>query len=193
MNDLDLRTALHRDADLVGEPSPDLLDQLVRRRQHQRHRRTVMFTAAVAVVVLAGGIPVATSVFARSESGPATQTTVAPTPTPTPTAPPSAPPSAPPIVDVEPVCDFAAVAAALPPDTADHTYALVRGQGEVCSGVWAAAGYTEAELLDGQWWSDGQAGLFRYVDGSWRFMPRDPHCDDAGIPKAVYQRACMVD
>ena len=77
MNDLDLRTALHRDADLVGEPSPDLLDQLVRRRQHQRRQRAGMVTSALAVVVIAAGIPIGTSLLARSDGGPATD----PTPT----------------------------------------------------------------------------------------------------------------
>jgi hypothetical protein len=80
MNDLDLRTALHRDADLVGEPSPDLLDQLVRRRQHQRRQRAGMLTSALAVVVIAAGIPIGTSLLARSDGGPATETTVNPTP-----------------------------------------------------------------------------------------------------------------
>jgi hypothetical protein len=97
MNDLDLRTALHRDAELVGEPSPDLLDQLVQRRQHQRRQRAGMLTAGLAVVVIAAGIPIGTSLLARSDGGPATETTVVltpsvtpeavPTPTPTPTTP----------------------------------------------------------------------------------------------------------
>jgi hypothetical protein len=96
MNDLDLRTALHRDADLVGEPSPDLLDQLVRRRQHQRRQRAGMLTSALAVVVIAAGIPIGTSLLARSDGGPATD----PTPTvgteaPTPTAAVEAEPAAP--------------------------------------------------------------------------------------------------
>jgi hypothetical protein len=105
MNDLDLRTALHRDADLVGEPSPDLLDQLVRRRQHQRRQRAGMLTSAVAVVVIAAGIPIGTSLLARSDGGPATDptptvSTEAPTPstaTPAPatTAPPSSPAATP--------------------------------------------------------------------------------------------------
>jgi hypothetical protein len=99
MNDLDLRTALHRDADLVGEPSPDLLDQLVRRRQHQRRQRAGMLTSAVAVVVIAAGIPIGTSLLARSDGGPATDptptvSTEAPTPsTATPAPATTAPPS----------------------------------------------------------------------------------------------------
>jgi hypothetical protein len=93
----------------------------------------------------------------------------------------------------DPVCDFAAIDAALPEDTPDHTYALYRGDGELCEGVWAAAGYTEAKLLDGEWWPDGQAGLFEYLDGEWTFHRRGEYCDVVTLPIAVYQRACMVD
>jgi hypothetical protein len=94
MNDLDLRAALHRDADLVGEPSPDLLDQLVDRRRHQRRTRAAMITAA-AVVVIAAAIPVGSSFFLRSEGSPATQSTT-PTIESTPPATPSeSPESAP--------------------------------------------------------------------------------------------------
>jgi hypothetical protein len=84
MNDLDLRTALHRDADLVGEPAPDLLDQLVQRRQHQRRQRAGMLTAGLAVVLIAAGIPVGAAFMTRSEGAPAAHTTVAPTPSVTP-------------------------------------------------------------------------------------------------------------
>lgn len=84
MNDLALRTALHRDADLVGEPSPDLLDQLVRRRQQQRRKRAGILAAAAAVVLIGGGIPVVSSLTMGSHDAPATQTTIPSTP-PTPT------------------------------------------------------------------------------------------------------------
>ena len=80
MNDLDLRTALHRDADLVGTPSPDLLDQLVQRRQHQRRQRAGILSAVAAVVVITAGIPVGQSLLTRADGGPASETTVAPTP-----------------------------------------------------------------------------------------------------------------
>jgi hypothetical protein len=80
MNDLDLRTALHRDADLVGLPSPDLLDQLVRRRRHQQRQRAGVLAAVLGVVVIAAGVPVGQSLLARSDAGPAGETTVAPTP-----------------------------------------------------------------------------------------------------------------
>ena len=77
MNDLDLRTALHRDAELVGSPSPDLLDQLVQRRRHQQRQRAGVFAAVLGVVVIAAGIPVGQSLLARSDSNPASETTVA--------------------------------------------------------------------------------------------------------------------
>jgi hypothetical protein len=81
MNDLALHTALHRDADLVGEPSPDLLDQLARRRQHQRRQRAGILAAAAAVVVVVGaGIPVVSSLTMRSDAGPAARTTIPSTP-----------------------------------------------------------------------------------------------------------------
>jgi hypothetical protein len=80
MNALDLRTALDRDADLVGEPSPDLLDQLVRRRQHQRRQRAGILATAAAVVVIGAGIPVVSSLTMRSDVAPATQPTTASTP-----------------------------------------------------------------------------------------------------------------
>lgn len=87
MNDLDLRVALQRDADLVGEPSPDLLDQLVDRRRLQRRQRSALLGAVAAVVIIAAGIPIASSLVTRSEGGPATRTetpTIAPTPSVTP-------------------------------------------------------------------------------------------------------------
>lgn len=79
MNDLnldgvDLRAALHRDADLVGEPSPDLLDQLVRRRAHQHRQRAGLIAVAAAVAVIGAGIPVGASFLTRSHAAPATQT-----------------------------------------------------------------------------------------------------------------------
>lgn len=85
MNDLDLRAALQRDADLVGAPAPDLLDQLARRRQLQRRQRAGVLAAAAAVVVIAAGIPVGASLVTRSDGGPATRTTVEPAPSVTPT------------------------------------------------------------------------------------------------------------
>jgi len=72
MNDLELRTALHRDADLVGEPPADLLDRLARRRRHQRRQRA----GVIAVVALvAAGVPLGVSLTARSHAAPATHRT----------------------------------------------------------------------------------------------------------------------
>ena len=85
MNDLDLRTALHRDADLVGEPNPDLLGQLAVRRDKQRRQRAGMLAAALGVVVIAAGIPVGSSLLTQSDPGPAVEITgPAPTVTPEP-------------------------------------------------------------------------------------------------------------
>lgn len=99
MNDLDLRLALHRDADLVGEPSPHLLDDLARRRQHQRRQSAGILAAAAAVVLVGAGIPVVSSLALRSHTAPATQQTLAPTPPvseeSTPTTPPAATATAP--------------------------------------------------------------------------------------------------
>jgi hypothetical protein len=209
MNDLDLRTALHRDADLVGEPSPDLLDQLVQRRQRQRRQRAGMLTSALAVVVIAAGIPVGSSLLARSDGSPASETTVDdPTPSVTPeilptTAPATLPVPVPvpepevqaPAADPVTCPDLDTLRAALPADTAERRFTMVSGEEPVCSQGWAAAGYSESTFLDGEWWPDGQAGLFRYVAGSWTWLDRYTSnvCDDTGIPAEVWQRACNVD
>jgi hypothetical protein len=213
MNDLDLSAALHRDADLVGEPSPDLLDQLGRRRARERRRRTALLAAMAGVLVIGAGIPLGRSFLISSDARPATQGTVELTPSVTPTpsvsseAPPPAavtpPPATPeppvissaPLVAADPPCDWAAMRAAMPADTPQHTYTLAIGQGEVCSGGWAAAGYSEKRLLDGRWVSDGQAALFQFVDGSWTWLDRyaGGGCDRPGIPAAVRQRGCNVD
>jgi len=217
MNDLDLRTALHRDAELVGSPAPDLLDQLVERRRRQRYQRAGMLTAGLAVVLVAAGIPVGASLLARSDGGPASATTVDVTPsatpevaatpsvtpdvlpTPTAAAPTTAEPSAssvPPPADVTPACpDPATLDAALPADTATREYTILASGDQVCSGVWAAAGYTQRNLSDGQWWPDGQAGIFHYVDGSWTWLDRytSDVCTDPVIPAVVWERGCNVD
>jgi hypothetical protein len=214
MNDLDLRTALHRDADLVGSPSPDLLDQLVQRRQHQRRQRAGVLSAVAAVVVIAAGIPVGQSLLTRADGGPAGETTVAPTPSvtpevavtpsvtpdvlPTPTA--AAPGTAevpvssvPPPAEVTLACpDLATLRDVLPADTATKTITMFAANGVKCSGDWAGASYSEATFGDGEWWSNGQVGLFHYVDGSWTQISRD-HCDDPGIPDAVWDGVCNVD
>jgi hypothetical protein len=169
MNDLDLRTALHRDADLVGAPPADLLDQLARRRQHERRQRAGMLTAAAAVVVIAAGIPVGASLLTRSDSAPATRpadttpsTTSSAAPTPPPPAAPAPPVevSQPPMTPVEPETPATTPAAedAAPPclDAAGFRKSLIAsgvdpGGVEVnplspapdCSGPWAYALLTE--------------------------------------------------
>jgi hypothetical protein len=215
MNDLDLRTVLHRDAELVGAPSADLLDQLLQRRQHQRRRRAGLLTAGLAVAVVAAGIPVGTSLLARSDDGPASQTTVAPTPSVIPEGIPAATPEVVPATPTPSIAltpepeaqapapasnpvtcpDLDTLRATLPADTADRRFSMVSGEEPVCSGSWGAAGYSESNLLDGQWWGDGQAGLFHYVDGSWTWLDRYTSnvCDDSEVPRDVWERACNVD
>jgi hypothetical protein len=88
MNDLDLRAALHRDAELAGEPSPDLLDRLLSRRQaQQRRQRAGIVATALAVAVIAAGIPVGQSLLAQGDRSPVDQApvTTAPSVDPTPT------------------------------------------------------------------------------------------------------------
>lgn len=158
MNDLDLRAALHRDADLVGEPAPDLLDQLARRGDQQRRRRAGLLAAGLSVAVIGAAVPVAATFMTHADSGPAVQTTDEPMPTtfpdsPTPEVPEVSPtPSSDTAVveapaDASPPCpDHAVVAAALPADSARITYRAHPGE-PVCSGVWAGFGYTRTEFL----------------------------------------------
>ncbi|MGY1619390.1 hypothetical protein ACI797_21835 [Geodermatophilus sp. SYSU D00691] len=219
MNDLDLRAALHRDADLVGEPAPDLLDRLYDRRRHQQRTRIALAGAVAAVVLVVAGIPVGASFLTGSDGGPATQT-VEPTPSrtdePAPTTseattPPATTTSAPvesetptsetdvevtePAVPETPECpDVATLDAALPPDTADHTYTMFPREVPVCAGTWAAAGYSETWIDPaGEELGDGQTGLFLHVDGAWTFQDRWTTCDTVDLPEAVWQRACWVD
>lgn len=200
MNDIDLRTALHRDADLVGPPSPDLLDQLAQRRQHQRRQRAGVFTVVLGVAVLGAGIPLGSSFINRADGGtagnpaPPSITTDAPPPAAPTTA--VAPPTpieepVPPTEAVDPVTcpDPATLESALPADTAAEWYTMVDGEQPVCSGDWAAAAYTQHFPE----WENGEAGLFRSVDGTWTLLDRSARCGDADIPAAVRERACNVD
>jgi hypothetical protein len=225
MNDLDLRAALHRDADLVGEPAPDLLDQLSRRRQHQQRQRAGFLAVGLAVVVIGAGIPVASSFMTQSDAGPATDptpsistegppTTAAPTTTPTVVVPPPVETPVPEVpVDEPPTCpDRTVLEATLPPDTAAVTYSMHHTETAVCSGIWAATGYTvtrvygagepysyiddQGVLVEGiteSEYGNGEAGLFRYVDGSWTFHFRDDYCDKITLPDVIWERACTVD
>jgi hypothetical protein len=117
MNDLDLRVALQRDADLVGEPSPDLLAQLVDRRRHQRRQRAAVLGAVAAVVVIGAGIPLGSTFLSRSDGGPATQTST-PTIEVTPSATPSVSPEVIPEVSPSPTTSVD------PTPTAEGTAAL---------------------------------------------------------------------
>jgi hypothetical protein len=212
MNDLDLRTALHRDADLVGSPSPDLLEQLTARRQHQRRQRTGVLTAVLGVIVIAAGIPLGQSLTASSDGGPATDpapivSTEAPAPSTE--APPvvvEAPATSASAAVEAPACpDADTLRATLPPDSATKQYRIEPQDGLVCSGSWAAAGYTETTIIpagtvvDGvptetdEVHPDGQAGLFHHVGGGWTNLARMTHCDDPEIPADVWERACNVD
>jgi hypothetical protein len=154
----------------------------------------------------------------RSDGGPATQTveptppsvsSSAPTPSiaviPPPSAAPSASSEAPetraqattPAVNPNPPCDWTAIGAALPADTATDTYELYIGDGELCDGPWAAAGFTWVHTFDdGQQHPDGQAGIFHYVGGTWLFLDRysdSSVCDNSDIPRDVWERGCNVD
>lgn len=250
MNDLDLHTALQRDADLVGEPAPDLLEQLGRRHRHQRRQRAGVLSAVLGVVVIAAGIPLGHSLLVSSESATATDpvaptssisaplTSTAPiTPTtaavpsaaavpttgavptavrndptaaaspttvaaaPSSVAAPTTSPGERPAVAAVPCPGVGTLQGALPADTAEHRYVLFAGEPPVCSGGWAAAGYSrfttvapeDADVVGSTENSDGEAGLFRYVDGAWTQLDRYAHCADAGIPSPVWERACNVD
>jgi len=218
MNDLDLRAALHRDADLAGEPPADLLDQLVRRRQDQRRRRAGALGGIAAVVLLAAGIPIGAAIVGASDAGPAARPTTATTeavpsglpPTtgepepPVEVVPPSVTPETPdadgeqPATDGAVVCpDVATLDAAMPADTADRRYTIDEGT-PVCSGTWATVPITEHTIWQGEWTGDGAAATFRYVDGAWTMISttngdRSLACDDPAIPAVIWERGCAVD
>jgi hypothetical protein len=146
MNDLDLRTALHRDADLAGSPSPDLLEQLQLRRQRQSRRRIGAVSAVLGVVVLAAGIPLGQSLVVRSDGAPAGQPVITPTPAvtsevPTPTvAQPDPTVEAPPTVAEAPATSAPAVVSDGLPVCPD-TDTLIAAMPELDSDdIWYAAG-----------------------------------------------------
>jgi hypothetical protein len=215
MNDLDLRAALHRDADLAGEPPADLLDQLVRRRRDQRRRRAGAFGGIAAVVVLAAGIPIGASLLSASDGRPAAPATtptteVVPSEVPPTTSAPVPPPVTPetpqvPLEDSEApeaaetvTCpDVATLDAAMPADTSERRYTIDEGT-PVCSGTWATVPITEHTVWQGEWTGDGAAAVFRSVDGAWTLISttngdRSPACDDPAIPAVIWERGCAVD
>ena len=215
MNDLDLRAALHRDAGLVGEPSPDLLDRLGRRRAHQRRQRTVLTGAVAAVVVIAAGIPIGVSLAVRSATTPATQP-IAPTPTvsqqvtpmPSPTASASSMTVTPPSTSRSP--DPSAANSATPPcpSAAEFRAVLLADTGGAadtvrvnpaspepeCAGTW---GVTALDHVG----TDGNGTvhettfvqLFRYVAGAWTAVDRVQNCEAGQVPARIEFMTCETD
>jgi hypothetical protein len=224
MNDVDfggdLRTALHRDADLVGEPSADLLDQLVRRRSHQRNTRAALIGAVAAVVVIAAGIPVGASFLTRSDGGPATQT-VEPTPsaessssptlpstsvtpsdttmvappaasdtTETEATPPAAEDAAPPCPDAAGFREALLAAGVVGPDGVEVNPAAPAPQ---CSGSWAYAVLTSVEPDGDVIHRLNWTTLFRFVDGAWVPVDRGAYCAAGQVPADIEYIPCETD
>lgn len=57
MNPDELRAALHRDAGLARRPSPDLLDQVIRRGRQARRRRAGVLASSLAVALVVAVVP----------------------------------------------------------------------------------------------------------------------------------------
>jgi hypothetical protein len=182
MNDLDLRAALHRDADLVGEPSPDLLDQLAGRRQHQRRQRAGILATVAAVVVIGAGIPVVSSLTKSADVSPSGQVATTPTlsattePAPTTSAEPAPSSSAEPSTEAPLTTDPEPAALVLGPDGLGPLE-LGMSQAEA-----EATGMLEPRAVE---WAPGTgcSPLFRLADGS----PDTPvWFDDAYGVAAIY-------
>lgn len=212
MNDLhldgvDLRAALHRDADLVGEPSPDLLDQLVRRRSHQRRQRAGLIAVAAAVAVIAAGIPVGASLVGRSRVAPATQTTTPSVTTEAAPTTPAAEPTAttpststgrttiPPTIPVVPDCPTGSqLAAVIPGQSSSHWFTPIQPEYVRCSGTWAVEFLNNTNTYVGEQHATGYTGLFQYVGGHWTAVDRAQLCPIPGrVPQAIYSDACETD
>jgi hypothetical protein len=215
MNDLDLRAALHRDADLVGEPAADLLDQLSRRRRHQQRQRTAGLTAVLGVVLIGAAVPVGQSLMTRSDPGPAAEITVDPTPSVTPeapTTPPLTPPTTPPVsppapetapetaVDTPPVSGVEPVAcphqatllAILDLPSEPDRQTVTSSMPTLCSasGEWALAVFNDVGEWEGQPYGQAHPRLFRYVDGAWIPEDREQRCTAGEIPDDVWELIC---
>ncbi|MBB3676950.1 hypothetical protein [Modestobacter versicolor] len=217
MNDTDLTAALHRDADLVGDPSPHLLEQLTRRREHQRRQRAGLLAATLGVVVIAAGIPLGGALMNSSDGGPATDP-VAPTPSISTPAPP--PPAAPTTVQAQPpsvvvtppveapatsspaapsatssavsAClDDESIRAALPPLDGGYTFDLSTSRAPVCVAQWAVT--FPVLLLHGELAPAGEEAaptLLEDVDGVWTWVYPDQLCVDGSLPAIVSDEVC---
>jgi len=182
MNDHDLRTALHRDADLVGSPPEDLMDQLSRRRQHQRRQRTGVGVALLGAVVIAAGIPLGQSLLNGSERDPDGRAAAQPTA--------SAPTTSAPTTSATSTCpDAAELFAELPPPEDGAATPQLASPDAFCVGEWAVIGV-------GLYPTPGAAAhlqsvaLFRYVDGSWQPQDSADQCAAGGLPAEIEQSVC---
>jgi hypothetical protein len=212
MNDLDLRAALHRDADLVGEPSPNLLDQLSRRRRHQRRQRAGVMAATLGVALIGAGIPVGQALLTRNDAEPAVETTVDPTPpattertpvVPSPDPMPSPAPSPapetdvvepPPVPDVvAPDCpDQATLLDVLSPAPESGAQIVTGSMPTICSGEWALAVFTRTGVEEGLQWGASYPQLFRFVGVSWTPVDRFEHCHAGEIPDDIWAPVCYA-
>ena len=218
MNDHDLGLALQRDAELVGAPAPDLLDQLHRRRQHQRRQRTGLVAAVLGVVVVAGGIPLGQSLLEGPEGRTAFDPTISAPVTSAPAPVTSAPApvtSAPAPVTRGPI---PAPSSGAPRSTAAAPRSNAEASAASSSSPGAAAGSpgcpdaatlvalvpdrpTGVQLTDtwcsGTWAVVGLMGpaygqsveLFQYADGAWRVADEDA-CSSGDLPADVQQSVC---
>lgn len=69
MNGQELRDALRRDAELVGEPPGDLLERVEGLRRRSKRRRAGVAAAVVGVALLVAAIPVGRALLGRSDDG----------------------------------------------------------------------------------------------------------------------------
>ena len=181
MNDLDLRAALQRDAQLAGEPAPDLLQQLGRRRDRQRHQRLGVAAAVLGVVVIAGGIPLGQSLLDRPDGGTAGTPPAVTSPAP-PTAAPSSSSSAP-VLPAPPGCpDAAALLALLPAPTGGDPPPTLGSPSASCSGSWAVIGVRSGTAQS--------VALFSFADGRWRPADRDQACAAGSLPADLVDGVC---
>ena len=185
MNDLDLLAALQRDAELAGEPSPDLLEQLGRRRDRQRHQRLGVAAAVLGVVLIAGGIPLGQSLLdrpdGRTADTPPAVTSGSAASSSTPPAPSST--SAAPVLPAPPGCpDAAALLGLMAPPTGGDTAPQLGAPTATCSGDWAVIGvrYGTAQSI----------ALFQFAAGSWREVDRSDACAAGDVPADLVAGVC---